>query len=134
MKVKMTQWQSFGKCCTRASSDSSTYVRDTGRSGAALAAWVSRGLRAFLPVTVMVTLALFQNSEGIAPAQQQVALLDLQSALFCSQLEIQKLQRLVRQKERQLADCKRCVQLVEAAAQEREQQKEAAWKHNQVTH
>ncbi|XP_076789122.1 myomegalin isoform X21 [Arvicanthis niloticus] len=76
-------------------------------------------------------LGQLHSSEGIAPAQQQVALLDLQSALFCSQLEIQKLQRLVRQKERQLADGKRCMQFVEAAAQEREQQKEAAWKHNQ---
>ncbi|XP_027430173.2 myomegalin isoform X5 [Zalophus californianus] len=72
-----------------------------------------------------------ENSEGTSPAQQQVALLDLQSALFYSQLEIQKLQRVVRQKERQLADAKRCVQFVEAAAQEREQQKEASWKHNQ---
>ncbi|XP_058516110.1 myomegalin isoform X4 [Ochotona princeps] len=72
-----------------------------------------------------------QSSEGTAPAQQQVALLDLQSALFCSQLEIQKLQRAVRQKERQLADARRCAQFVEAVAQEREQQKEAAWKHNQ---
>ncbi|XP_059740995.1 myomegalin isoform X23 [Bos taurus] len=71
------------------------------------------------------------NSEGTSPAQQQVALLDLQSALFCSQLEIQKLQRAVRQKERQLADARRCVRFVEAAAQEREQQKEASWKHNQ---
>lgn len=75
----------------------------------------------------------FQSSEG-TPAQQQVALFDLQSALFCSQLEIQKLQRAVRQKERQLADAKRCVQFVEAAAHEREQQKEASWKHNQVNH
>ncbi|XP_068822338.1 myomegalin isoform X8 [Capricornis sumatraensis] len=71
------------------------------------------------------------HSEGTSPAQQQVALLDLQSALFCSQLEIQKLQRAVRQKERQLADARRCVRFVEAAAQEREQQKEASWKHNQ---
>ncbi|XP_070223501.1 myomegalin isoform X19 [Bos mutus] len=71
------------------------------------------------------------NSEGTSAAQQQVALLDLQSALFCSQLEIQKLQRAVRQKERQLADARRCVRFVEAAAQEREQQKEASWKHNQ---
>ncbi|XP_051021976.1 LOW QUALITY PROTEIN: myomegalin [Acomys russatus] len=76
-------------------------------------------------------LGQLHTSEGVAPAQQQVALLDLQSALFCSQLEIQKLQRLVRQKERQLADGKRCMQFVEAAAQESEQQKEAAWKHNQ---
>ncbi|XP_019511352.1 PREDICTED: myomegalin-like [Hipposideros armiger] len=76
-------------------------------------------------------LGQLHSSEGTSPAQQQVALLDLQSALFCSQLEIQKLQRLVRQKERQLADAKRCAQFVEAAAQEGEQQKEASWKHNQ---
>ncbi|KAL0603315.1 Myomegalin [Plecturocebus cupreus] len=76
-------------------------------------------------------LGQLHSSEGTSPAQQQVALLDLQSALFCSQLEIQKLQRVVRQKERQLADAKRCVQFVEAAAREREQQKEASWKHNQ---
>ncbi|XP_040854381.1 myomegalin-like isoform X3 [Ochotona curzoniae] len=76
-------------------------------------------------------LGQLQSSEGTVPAQQQVALLDLQSALFCSQLEIQKLQRAVRQKERQLADARRCAQFVEAAAREREQQKEASWKHNQ---
>ncbi|XP_010587917.2 myomegalin isoform X11 [Loxodonta africana] len=76
-------------------------------------------------------LGQLQSSDGTSPAQQQVALLDLQSALFCSQLEIQKLQRVVRQKERQLADAKRCMQFVEAAAREREQQKEASWKHNQ---
>ncbi|XP_014438784.1 myomegalin isoform X6 [Tupaia chinensis] len=76
-------------------------------------------------------LGQLHSSDSMSPAQQQVALLDLQSALFCSQLEIQKLQRVVRQKERQLADAKRCVQFVEATAQEREQQKEASWKHNQ---
>ncbi|XP_063552064.1 myomegalin isoform X33 [Gorilla gorilla gorilla] len=76
-------------------------------------------------------LGQLHSSEGTSPAQQQVALLDLQSALFCSQLEIQKLQRVVRQKERQLADAKQCVQFVEAAAHESEQQKEASWKHNQ---
>uniref|UniRef100_A0A287B838 Phosphodiesterase 4D interacting protein n=1 Tax=Sus scrofa TaxID=9823 RepID=A0A287B838_PIG len=76
-------------------------------------------------------LGQLHTSEGTSPAQQQVALLDLQSALFCSQLEIQKLQRVVRQKERQLTDAKRCVRFVEAAAEEREQQKEASWKHNQ---
>ncbi|XP_046323193.1 myomegalin isoform X26 [Marmota monax] len=76
-------------------------------------------------------LGQLQSSEGTSPAQQQVALLDLQSALFCSQLEIQKLQRVVRQKERQLADAKRCVQFAEAAANKSEQQKEASWKHNQ---
>ncbi|XP_058571997.1 myomegalin-like isoform X14 [Neofelis nebulosa] len=76
-------------------------------------------------------LGQLHSSEGASPAQQQVALLDLQSALFCSQLKIQKLQRVIRQKERQLVDAKRCVQFVEAAAHEREQQKEASWKHNQ---
>ncbi|XP_073090614.1 myomegalin isoform X26 [Manis javanica] len=76
-------------------------------------------------------LGQLHNSEGAAPAQQQVVLLDLQSALFHSQLEIQKLQRVVRQKERQLADAKQCVQFIEAAAYEREKQKEASWKHNQ---
>uniref|UniRef100_A0A8C0STS5 Phosphodiesterase 4D interacting protein n=1 Tax=Canis lupus familiaris TaxID=9615 RepID=A0A8C0STS5_CANLF len=76
-------------------------------------------------------LGQLHSSQGTSPAQQQMALLDLQSGLFYSQLEIQKLQRLVRQKERQLADAKRCVQFVEAAAHEREQQKEASWKHNQ---
>ncbi|XP_058165549.1 myomegalin isoform X26 [Dasypus novemcinctus] len=76
-------------------------------------------------------LGQLHSSEGTSPTQQQVALLDLQSALFCSQLEIQKLQRAVRQKERQLADAKRCVQFAEAAAHEREQQKESSWKHNQ---
>ncbi|XP_012873744.1 PREDICTED: myomegalin isoform X1 [Dipodomys ordii] len=76
-------------------------------------------------------LGQLHSQEGITPAQQQVALLDLQSALFCSQLEIQKLQRAVQQKERQLANSKQHMQLVEAAAQERERQKEASWKHNQ---
>ncbi|XP_039697291.1 myomegalin isoform X3 [Pteropus medius] len=76
-------------------------------------------------------LGQLHSSEGASAAQQQVALLDLQSALFCSQLEIQKLQRVVRQKERQLADAERCVQFAEAAAHDREQQREASWQHNQ---
>ncbi|XP_008047752.1 myomegalin-like isoform X6 [Carlito syrichta] len=76
-------------------------------------------------------LGQLHSTEGTSPAQQQVALLDLQSALFCSQLEIQKLQRMVRQKERQLVDAKRHMQFAKAAAHEREQQKEASWRHNQ---
>ncbi|XP_012585524.1 PREDICTED: myomegalin isoform X2 [Condylura cristata] len=76
-------------------------------------------------------LGQLHSSEGASPAQQQVALLDLQNALFCSQLEIQKLQRVIRQKDRQLAGAKQCVQFVEATAHEQEQQKEASWKHNQ---
>lgn len=93
--------------------------------------WSSQLLSACPPCDHFYT---FQSSEGTTPAQQQVALLDLQSALFLSQLEIQKLQRVLRQRERQLADAKRCVQFVEAAAQDTEQQKEASWKHNQVNH
>ncbi|XP_036090889.1 myomegalin isoform X4 [Rousettus aegyptiacus] len=76
-------------------------------------------------------LGQLHSSEGASAAQQQAALLDLQSALFCSQLEIQKLQRGVRQKERQLADAERRVQFAEAAAREREQQREASWQHSQ---
>uniref|UniRef100_A0A8C5L8E6 Centrosomin N-terminal motif 1 domain-containing protein n=1 Tax=Jaculus jaculus TaxID=51337 RepID=A0A8C5L8E6_JACJA len=76
-------------------------------------------------------LGQLHSSEAASPAQQQVALLDLQSALFCSQLEIQKLQRLLRQKERRLADANRCVRFAEAAAGEKEQQMEASRKHNQ---
>ncbi|KAM8784234.1 LOW QUALITY PROTEIN: myomegalin [Rhynchonycteris naso] len=76
-------------------------------------------------------LGQLHSAEGTAPAQQQVALLDLQSALFCSQLEIKKLQRAMRHRERQLAEAKRSVQFVEAAAHEQEQQKEASQKHNQ---
>lgn len=75
-------------------------------------------------------LGQLHSLEPAPPAQQQAALLDLQSALFCSQLEMQKLQRVVRQRERQLADAKHCVQFIKATAQEQEQQKEASWKHN----
>ncbi|XP_051848826.1 myomegalin isoform X11 [Antechinus flavipes] len=76
-------------------------------------------------------LGQLQLPEGGSPAQQQIALLDLQNALFCSQLEVQKFQRASRRKERLLEDAKRNLQFMEAAAQELEQQKEAAWTHNQ---
>ena len=143
LKVKMTQWQSFEKCCTKASLDNFMYVRVRRRTGGEAPVEDLPFLVAVLILLVFFTaqglpslwfcfLLSFQSSEGASPAQQQVALLDLQSALFCSQLEIQKLQRVIRQKERQLVDAKRCVQFVEAAAHEREQQKEASWKHNQV--
>lgn len=144
LKVKTTRWQSSEKCYTKASLDSFMYVRPHRTGGETPVGDVT------FSITVLVLLVFsaaqglpslwwwfllsFQSSEGTSPAQQQVALLDLQSALFCSQLEIQKLQRAVRQKERQLADAKRCVQFVEAATREREQQKEASWKHNQVNH
>ncbi|XP_043858797.1 myomegalin-like isoform X2 [Dromiciops gliroides] len=76
-------------------------------------------------------LGQLQTAEGGSPAQQQVALLDLQNALFCSQLEVQKFQRASQRKERLLEEAKRNLQFMEATAQGLEQQKEAAWTHNQ---
>uniref|UniRef100_A0A7M4FSS9 Phosphodiesterase 4D interacting protein n=1 Tax=Crocodylus porosus TaxID=8502 RepID=A0A7M4FSS9_CROPO len=73
-----------------------------------------------------------QISENPSPAQQQqVALLELQNTLFCTQLEVQKGKRAQRQKEHQLAEARRALQLLETAVQEEQQQQEAAWKHNQ---
>ncbi|XP_027722494.1 myomegalin-like isoform X4 [Vombatus ursinus] len=76
-------------------------------------------------------LGQLQPPEGGSPAQQQLALLDLQNALFCSQLEVQKFQRASRRKERLLEDAKRNLQFMEAAAQGLEQQTEASRTHNQ---
>nr|XP_020859044.1 myomegalin-like isoform X5 [Phascolarctos cinereus] len=76
-------------------------------------------------------LGQLQPPEGGSPAQQQLALLELQNALFCSQLEVQKFQRATRRKERLLEDAKRNLQFMEAAAQGLEQQTEAAQTHNQ---
>uniref|UniRef100_A0A8C8SD72 Short myomegalin-like EB1 binding protein N-terminal domain-containing protein n=1 Tax=Pelusios castaneus TaxID=367368 RepID=A0A8C8SD72_9SAUR len=73
-----------------------------------------------------------QTAESPSPSQeQQVALLDLQNTLFCTQLEVQTLKRSQRQKELQLAEARRAAQLLEAAGQEGQQLKEATWKHNQ---
>lgn len=143
LKAKMTRWQSFEKCYTKASLDNFMYVRVTERGntrvGSVSFSVTFLSLCSQSPEVIACCscdwfLLSSQTSDSTSQAQQQVALLDLQSALFCSQLEIQKLQRSVRQKERQLADAKRCVQLVETTAQEREKQKEASWKHNQVNH
>ncbi|XP_015724854.1 myomegalin-like isoform X2 [Coturnix japonica] len=77
-------------------------------------------------------LGQLQMSEGTPSSQeQQVALLDLQNTLFCTQLEVQKLKRAQRQKEHQLVEAKRAAQLLESTVHEEEQQKEATWKHNQ---
>ncbi|XP_056675250.1 myomegalin isoform X6 [Monodelphis domestica] len=76
-------------------------------------------------------LGQLQTPEDASLAQQQVALLELQNALFCSQLEVQKFQRAAQRKERLLEDAKRNLQFIEAAALQVEQQKEAAWTHNQ---
>uniref|UniRef100_A0A8C5NK24 Phosphodiesterase 4D interacting protein n=1 Tax=Junco hyemalis TaxID=40217 RepID=A0A8C5NK24_JUNHY len=73
-----------------------------------------------------------QVSESpLSPQEQQMSPLDLQNALFCTKLEVQKLQRAQRQKEHQLAEAKRATQLLETTVHEEEQQKEATWKHNQ---
>uniref|UniRef100_A0A8C6YWA2 Uncharacterized protein n=1 Tax=Nothoprocta perdicaria TaxID=30464 RepID=A0A8C6YWA2_NOTPE len=66
-----------------------------------------------------------------SPQQQNLALLDLQNTLFCTQLEVQKLKTVQRQKEHQLAEARRVTQLLETTVHEEEQQKEATWKHNQ---
>ncbi|XP_067392471.1 myomegalin isoform X4 [Emydura macquarii macquarii] len=72
-----------------------------------------------------------QTSEGPSSSQQQMALLDLQNMLFCTQLEVQTLKRAQRQRDRQLAEARRTAQLLEAAVQEGQQLKEVTWKHNQ---
>ncbi|XP_064575388.1 myomegalin isoform X4 [Zonotrichia leucophrys gambelii] len=73
-----------------------------------------------------------QVSESpLSPQEQQMSPLDLQNALFCIKLEVQKLKRAQRQKEHQLAEAKRATQLLETTVHEEEQQKEATWKHNQ---
>ncbi|OXB57796.1 hypothetical protein ASZ78_000154 [Callipepla squamata] len=77
-------------------------------------------------------LGQLQMSESTPSSQeQQVALLDLQNTLFCTQLEVQKLKRAQRQKEHQLVEARRAAQLLETTVHEEEQQKEATWKHNQ---
>ncbi|XP_029474121.1 myomegalin isoform X3 [Rhinatrema bivittatum] len=66
--------------------------------------------------------------------QQQAKLLDMEDTLICTQQELQKGQRALRQKEHQLADAKRHHQLLEADIQEAQLQKETTWKHNQELH
>ncbi|KFV65593.1 Myomegalin, partial [Dryobates pubescens] len=73
-----------------------------------------------------------QVSESpLSSQEQQMSLLDLQNTLFCTKLEVQKLKRAQGQKEHQLAEARRAAQLWETMMHEEEQQKEAAWKHNQ---
>ncbi|XP_071291852.1 myomegalin isoform X8 [Agelaius tricolor] len=77
-------------------------------------------------------LGQLQVSESpLSPQEQQMSPLDLQNALFCTKLEVQKLKRAQRQKEHQLAEAKRATQLLETTVHEEEHQKEATWKHNQ---
>uniref|UniRef100_A0A6I8MYY6 Uncharacterized protein n=1 Tax=Ornithorhynchus anatinus TaxID=9258 RepID=A0A6I8MYY6_ORNAN len=72
--------------------------------------------------------------QASTPAQLQAALLELQNALACSQLEVQTLQRAARRGERQLAEAGRRGQLAEAEAREGQQQQEATRRHNQELH
>nr|XP_030135605.3 myomegalin isoform X2 [Taeniopygia guttata] len=77
-------------------------------------------------------LGQLQVSESpLSPQEQQMSPLDLQNALFCTKLEVQRLKRAQCQKEHQLAEAKRATQLLETTVHEEEQQKEATWKHNQ---
>ncbi|XP_063154652.1 myomegalin isoform X2 [Candoia aspera] len=77
-------------------------------------------------------LGQLQNSDGCSSLQQkqQIAFLDVQNALFLTQLEVQQLQWAQQQKDRQLAETKWTSQFLETALQEEQLQKEAAWRHN----
>ncbi|XP_070796980.1 myomegalin isoform X2 [Pituophis catenifer annectens] len=73
-----------------------------------------------------------QNLEGCSSLQQKqkIAFLDVQNALFFTQLEMQQLKYAQQQKDRQLAEAKRTSHFLETALQEEQLQKEAAWRHN----
>ncbi|XP_069593251.1 myomegalin isoform X2 [Ranitomeya imitator] len=61
----------------------------------------------------------------------QLQFLDLQNTLFSTQMELQKTQMALRQKERQLTEAKRSQRLLEVDILEGQEQKETTWKHNQ---
>ncbi|XP_060546183.1 myomegalin isoform X2 [Pantherophis guttatus] len=77
-------------------------------------------------------LGQLQNLEGCSSLQQKqkIAFLDVQNALFFTQLEMQQLKYAQQQKDRQLAEAKRTSHFLETALQEEQLQKEAAWRHN----
>ncbi|KAM9324478.1 LOW QUALITY PROTEIN: myomegalin-like [Gastrophryne carolinensis] len=64
----------------------------------------------------------------------QLEFLDLQNTLLSTQMELQKKQMALRQKEHQLTDAKRSQQLLEVHLLEGQQEKETTWKHNQELH
>ncbi|MEE6496255.1 hypothetical protein FKM82_002272 [Ascaphus truei] len=74
------------------------------------------------------------QSEHVQVTPSQLQLLDLQNTLFCTQMELQKQQRGLRQKERQMTDAMRSQRFLEADLLEGQQQKETTWKHNQELH
>ncbi|XP_078074489.1 myomegalin isoform X2 [Mustelus asterias] len=72
------------------------------------------------------------NGQAVPPrAQQQAELLELQSTSFSNQLELQRRQRLLRQKEYELTRARRRKELIETELEEMHQQKEATVNHNQ---
>ncbi|XP_030063450.1 myomegalin isoform X2 [Microcaecilia unicolor] len=75
-----------------------------------------------------------QIPEDSSPFKQQAELLDMQDTLIGTQLELQKGERALRQKEYQLSNAKRVQQLLEVDIQEAQLQKETTWKHNQELH
>ncbi|CAI5776227.1 SMYLE_N domain-containing protein [Podarcis lilfordi] len=62
---------------------------------------------------------------------QPGALLEVENTLFFTQLEVQQLKTAQQKKDLQLAEARKTSCLVETWLQEEQQQKEAAWKHNQ---
>ncbi|XP_040215599.1 myomegalin-like isoform X1 [Rana temporaria] len=64
----------------------------------------------------------------------QMDFLDLQNTLLLTQMELQKKQMALTQKEHQLSDAKRFQQLLEVQLLEGKQQKETTWNHNQELH
>ncbi|XP_070602960.1 myomegalin isoform X8 [Erythrolamprus reginae] len=77
-------------------------------------------------------LGQIQSLEGCSSLQpkQKIAFLDVQNALFFTQLEMQQLKCAQQKKDRQLAEAKRTSHFLETALQEEQLQKEAAWRHN----
>ncbi|XP_038650483.1 myomegalin isoform X12 [Scyliorhinus canicula] len=72
------------------------------------------------------------NGQAVPPhAQQQAELLELQRTSFSNQLELQRRQRLIRQKEYEVTKARRRKELIESELEEMHQQKEATIKHNQ---
>ncbi|XP_072367293.1 myomegalin isoform X6 [Scyliorhinus torazame] len=72
------------------------------------------------------------NGQAVTPhAQQQAELLELQSTSFSNRLELQRRQRLIRQKEYEVTKARRRKELIESELEEMHQQKEATIKHNQ---
>ncbi|KAM5148617.1 myomegalin-like isoform 2-T2 [Mantella aurantiaca] len=77
---------------------------------------------------------LKSQGEHLQVMPTQMDFLDLQNTLLLTQMELQKKQMALTQKEHQLSDAKRFQQLLEVQLLEGKQQKETTWKHNQELH